>query len=93
MFKKHLPENEGILITNKRESKLDTAIHMLFMNFDIIVLWLDQDWVIVDKALAKRWRPFYMPKTPAQYVLEMHPSMADAFNVGDKLTRSDIEYS
>ncbi len=78
------------MLVNGKPSKMDSAIHMLFVNYDITVLWLDQDWVIVDKALAKRWRPFYMPQKPAQYVLELHSTKKDAFNVGDKLTRLEI---
>jgi uncharacterized protein len=93
MFTKGLPQDHGLMLANNKPSRMDSAIHMFFVNYDIAVLWLDHDWVIVDKTLAKRWRPFYMPKIPAQYVLELHPAMMGAFNVGEKLTRVDIDYS
>jgi uncharacterized membrane protein (UPF0127 family) len=58
---------------------------MMFMNYDITVLWLNNDMVVVDKALAKRWALYYGPKEPAQYILEIHPSRYDDFEIGDQL--------
>ena len=85
MFTKSLPENGGILIPNKGESRINTSIHMFFMGYDITVLWLDKNRVIVDKALAKRWRPFYMSKQPAQYVVELHHDRYDDYAIGEKM--------
>lgn len=85
MFKRYLGTEEGIILAERRESRLNTAIHMLFMNFDITVLWLDQNMVVVDKTLAKKWRLFYVPKKPAQFVVELHPLKYDNYAVGDKL--------
>lgn len=85
MFTKELPEDEGILMANKAESRTNTAIHMFFMGYDITVLWLDKDGVIVDKALAKRWRPVYIPKHPARYVVELHPDRYDDYTIGEKM--------
>jgi len=40
--------------------------------------------VIVDKVLARKWIPFYFPKNPAQYVVELHPSKFSEYSIGDK---------
>ena len=85
MFTMGLPGDGGILLADKAESRVNAAIHMFFMAYDITVLWLDKDQVIVDKALAKRWRPFYMPKQPAQYVVELHRDRYDDYAIGDKI--------
>jgi uncharacterized membrane protein (UPF0127 family) len=85
MFKKDLRTKEGIILVESHESRLNTAIHMLLMNFDITVLWLDKNMVVVDKSIAKKWRPFYMPKKPAQYVVELHHAHFNNYAVGDKL--------
>jgi uncharacterized membrane protein (UPF0127 family) len=85
MFTKDLAPNGGILLVDSRESKSNAAIHMMFMNYDITVLWLDKDGVVVDKALAKRWRPFYQPQQPAQYVVELHQERFDDYAIGDRL--------
>jgi len=59
---------------------------MLFMATDLTVLWLDKEMVIVDKVLAKKWTPYYSPKKPAQYVIELHPSKFTDFSIGEKLS-------
>ena len=85
MFTSTLPDDSGILLAGKAESRLNTAIHMFFMRFDITVLWLDKNQTVVDKALAKRWRPLYIPKRPAQYVVELHRDRYDDYTIGDKI--------
>jgi len=86
MFTSELPADGGILLADKAESRSNSAIHMFFMGYDITVLWLDKNRVIVDKAQAKRWRPFYMPKQPAQYVVELHRDRYDDYVIGEKMS-------
>ena len=90
MFSKELPLDEGIILVEQTESRLNTSIHMLFMNYDITVLWLDKNMNIVDKALAKRWRPMYVPKKPAKYVIELNQACFSKFSIGDQLIFSDF---
>ena len=85
MFTREIAQDGGIMIVESSESKVNTSIHMMFMRYDITVLWLDKNMVVVDKALAKKWAPFYGPKEPAQYILEIHPSRFDDFEIGDQL--------
>ena len=68
-----------------KETRVNTSIHMMFMNYDITVLWLDKQLVIVDKVLARRWKPIYQPKKAAQYVVELHQSKFSEFSIGDQL--------
>jgi uncharacterized membrane protein (UPF0127 family) len=90
MFKSDLYPNEGILLVEKNESTIGTAIHMFFMRFDISVFWMDRSFRVVDKVLARAWRPFYSSKHPAQYVLETHPSQFDTFEIGEILYQRDV---
>lgn len=89
MFKKSIDPGYGIVLADNTESKINTSIHMLFMNFDITVLWLNKDFVIVDKILAKKWKPAYFPAQPAQYTIELHVSRFNDFSIGDKLVLID----
>ena len=89
MFSRQLNIDEGIILAESRESRINTSIHMLFMYYDLAVLWLDKDLCVVDKVLAKKWFPFYFPKQPAQYVLELHPSQFSEYSIGDRLVFSD----
>jgi hypothetical protein len=44
---------------------------------------------VVDKTLARPWRPIYAPERPACYYIEAHPSALDKVEIGDKLTFPD----
>jgi len=85
MFSKELKPDHGIILVEEKESRINTSIHMMFMNYDLTVLWLDKELVIVDKVLARKWVPFYFPKKPAKYVVELHPSKFADYSIGEKL--------
>jgi uncharacterized protein len=85
MFVRHLPSDEGLLFVTGSESRTNAAIHMFFMFIPISVIWMDKDGRVVDKTLAKPWRPLYSPKAPAQYYLEANPDVLERVQVGDVL--------
>jgi uncharacterized protein len=85
MFKKSLAETEAIALVYPRESRIDTSIHMFFMNFDITAIWLNQDLVVVDIVLAKRWNSFYASSLPASIVVEASPARFSDFQMGDQV--------
>ena len=86
MFRNSLDLEEGMLLVQRRESRTDASIHMLFVGMDLGVIWLSKSRIIVDKILAKSWKPFYAPKKPARYVLEIHPDRLPEFELGDELS-------
>jgi uncharacterized membrane protein (UPF0127 family) len=85
MFQKSLGTHQGLVMVQPRADRLDAAIHMLFMNFDIAVIWADEELRVVDAQHALRWRPVYAPTQAAKYVLEIHPDRLNDFEVGDQL--------
>ena len=89
MFRARLDPNDGLLLVEKRNSRLDTSIHMFFVPFDLAVFWINSDLVVVDKVIAKSWRPAYMSKVDAQYTLEIHPERFGDYEIGDKV---EIQY-
>ena len=89
MFTKALNPDQGVILVENSESRTNTSIHMLFMNFDLTILWVNAQMVIVDKVLAKKWVPFYFPKAAAQFVIELHHSQFSQFSIGDKLIMSN----
>jgi uncharacterized membrane protein (UPF0127 family) len=84
-FRKKLAIDEGLILVEKRDSRLDTSIHMLFVWTDLAVFWINSQLTIVDKTLAKSWHPYYASRSPARYVLELHPSQMEVFQIGDQL--------
>jgi uncharacterized membrane protein (UPF0127 family) len=85
MFSRQIGEYEGVMFVEERPSRLNTAIHMFFMNYDIAVIWMDKQKKVVDKALAKKWAPAYVPAQPACYVLETHANRLSDFTIGDTI--------
>lgn len=82
-FRSRLPRDEGLVLVGTRDSRIDSSIHMLFVSFDLAVFWIDSNMKVVDKVLAKSWRPAYFSKQPAKYVLEIHPDRWNDFQIGD----------
>lgn len=85
MFRRELAEREGLLLVESSESRVNSSIHMLFMNFDIAVVWLNTQLQVVDVQLCKRWRPSYIPAKPAQFTLETRVEYLPEFHIGDQL--------
>ncbi len=85
MFRPSLDNDDGLLLVEGRDSRFDTSIHMFFVPFDIAVFWINSDLNVVDKVIAKSWRPAYAPSKPARYILEVHPEHWGDYEVGDKV--------
>ncbi|HXF86208.1 MAG TPA: DUF192 domain-containing protein [Anaerolineales bacterium] len=82
-FRSRLARDEGLLLVGARDSRLDSSIHMLFVFFDLAVFWINSEMNVVDRVLARSWRPAYFSKRPAKYVLELHPDRWDDYQIGD----------
>ena len=85
MFRPRLARDEGLVLVGTRDSRLESSIHMFFVPFDLTVLWVDSGMKVVDKILAHSWRPVYVSKRPAQYVIEIHPDRWNDFEIGDEV--------
>ena len=88
-LRSRLSREEGLLLVGAQDSRLDSSIHMLFVFFDLTVIWISSDMKVVDKVLAKSWRPAYFAKQPARYVLEIHPERWNDFEIGDTVQFKD----
>lgn len=88
-FRSRLARDEGLLLVGTRDSRIDSSIHMFFVSFDLTVIWINSEMKVVDKASAKSWRPAYLSKQAAKYVLEIHPERWDDFQIGDVVEFND----
>lgn len=89
-FRSRLARDEGLLLAGRRDSRLDSSIHMLFVPFELTVVWINSKMQVVDKVLAKPWRPAYFSNQPAKYVLEIHPERWAEYEVGDIVQFKDV---
>jgi uncharacterized membrane protein (UPF0127 family) len=86
MFYPGLRDYEGILLVEDSESRMNSAIHMFFMRFDIAVIWINSKFQVVDVQIARKWHPFYIPAAASKYTLETHPDRVSDFRIGDILS-------
>jgi uncharacterized membrane protein (UPF0127 family) len=63
---------------------------MLFMRMDLAAVWINNDCQVVDVRHARRWRPMYLPRKPARYVLETAPEQISHFLAGDRVAFEEI---
>ncbi len=91
-FTRSLPEGEGLLFARHSESRLAAAVHTFFMFFSIAVVWLDKDGNVIDTTCAKPWRLACIPKSPAMYCIEAHPSLLDRVETGDTLRFDEVVF-
>jgi uncharacterized membrane protein (UPF0127 family) len=89
-FTSKLPADQGLLFVTKREGVVHTSIHMFFVFYSIAVIWIDAKGQVVDKKLAKPWRPFYASSAPAQYYLEADPALLERVQIGDHLSFNEV---
>jgi uncharacterized membrane protein (UPF0127 family) len=90
MFRSNLAPDQGLLLVEARDSRLDTAIHMFFVFMDLAVIWINSEKVVVDTVLARAWRPAYAPRQPARYILEIHPTRLGEFKIGDHIEFNNV---
>ena len=86
MFTSDLPENSGVLLVQGTDSRVNASIHMMFMRIDLAVFWINSEFTVVEKVLARRWKLGYVPNSPARYVLETSVTSLNDFNIGDKVS-------
>jgi uncharacterized protein len=89
-FCRYLPEDQGLLLVQHRDSRVDASIHMMFVWIDLAVVWINSAGEVVDVRLARRWRPAYVPRRPARYILELNAARLDDFVIGDRVVIENI---
>jgi uncharacterized membrane protein (UPF0127 family) len=89
MFRKRLEPDDGLLLVFGRESRIDSSITMFFVPFDLAVFWINKEMKVVDKVIAKPWKPAYVSAKPARFVLEIHPTRWSDYEIGDSVKLLD----
>jgi uncharacterized membrane protein (UPF0127 family) len=85
MFRSRLEREEGLLLVEGRDSRIDSSIHMLFVYMNLGVVWINTKKIVVDTLLARAWHLAYAPCQAARYTLEIHPDRLYEFKIGDQI--------
>ncbi|MCB8976982.1 MAG: DUF192 domain-containing protein [Ardenticatenaceae bacterium] len=84
-FRRTLGPQDGLVLVEAKDNRVNTAIHMLFVFFDLGVIWVNDAGEVVGTVVAQSWRPSYMPPAPARYVIEGQPELVNQVKVGDHI--------
>jgi uncharacterized membrane protein (UPF0127 family) len=84
-FRRRLLPQEGLLLVQARDSRVDAAIHMLFVWMALTVVWINAAGDVVDVRLARPWQLAILPKQPARYILELVTDRMVDFKVGERV--------
>jgi uncharacterized membrane protein (UPF0127 family) len=90
MFHSSIKENEGMLFVLNKSSRLKASIHMSFINFNLGVIWINDQLNVTQVELAHSRTSFFFPSKPAKYILEIHPSQISLFAIGDRIRFEQI---
>jgi uncharacterized membrane protein (UPF0127 family) len=84
-FRRQLGLQDGLVLVEAKDNRVNTAIHMLFVFFDLGVIWVNDVGEVVGTVVAKPWRLSYVPPAPARYVIEGQPDLLNRVKVGDHI--------
>lgn len=76
---------EPLLFEFREESIFDSAIHMFFVFQPLDIIYINSKWKVVDIKKAIPFYPYYAPKSPAKYMLELPEGQGKVFKTGEKL--------
>ncbi len=85
-FRRSLEEGEGLVLVEGSDSRVNSGITMLFCFMDLGVIWVNSGGEIVDKIVARPWRPSYLPQAPAKYAIEADPGVIKSVQIGERIT-------
>ena len=61
-LRSHLPVDEGLLLVESKDSRMDASIHMLMVFMDLGVVWINNDSQVVDSIAGEAWYSAVFPQ-------------------------------
>jgi uncharacterized membrane protein (UPF0127 family) len=86
MFIRKKQFNYVLIFHFKQTSKSLNSIHMFFVFFPIMAVFLDSEKRVVDKKILKPFCPLYVPKKDCKYLIEMPTKYNNKIKLGDKIS-------
>lgn len=84
-FRRGLAAGEGLVLVEPADSRMSSAVTMLFCFMDLGVIWVNDAGEVVDKTVARPWRLSYVAQAPARYVVELDPALLAEVEIGQRL--------
>lgn len=61
------------------------GLHMLFVFYSILCIFLDENKKVVDKVILKPFCPLYIPKKECNYIIELPTKYENNIKLNDKI--------
>ncbi|WP_406660107.1 DUF192 domain-containing protein [Methanolobus sp. ZRKC3] len=71
MFRKSIPDDYAMIFVLKKKSKV--SLHMLFVNFPIDVIFLDEKKNVVKTSVLRPWIGTCSSDSKVKYIIETNP--------------------
>ncbi len=71
MFRKNIPDDYALIFVLKKKSK--TSLHMLFVNFPIDAIFLDENKEVVKASNLRSWVGRCSSGSKVKYIVETNP--------------------
>lgn len=84
-FRRALDPGEGLVLVESGDGRVNSAITMVFVFLELGVIWVNDSGQVVDKALARPWRPSYASQAPARFAVEASPVILEQVELGDHI--------
>lgn len=77
--------NFALIFSWDRPSQVDRSLHMLFVSYPIMALFLDAHCRVIDQVTLYPWQLNYTPKRPCQFIVELPITNGKLVKIGDVL--------
>lgn len=84
-FRQALDPGEGLVLVESGDSRVNSAITMLFVFLELGIIWVNDAGQVVDKTLARPWRLSYASQAPARFAIEASPTILEQVELGDHI--------
>ncbi len=85
MFSRRLPPKECVILQITKPSRLNSSVHMLFVFQELDIIFLDEDYKIVDMVRLKPFTFLYFPRKAAKYIIETNDKIINKVSIGDTI--------
>ncbi len=85
MFEEISKFDYGLVFVFSSEGQVRNSIHMFFVGFPILAVFMDKNKKIVDIAKLEPFVPNYTPKQKASFLVELPVSCSPFVSLGDIL--------
>lgn len=85
MFSRRIDENYALVFVMKKAQKV--SLHMLFVNYPIDAIFLDEDKRVVNKSSLRAWTGICSSREKVKYIIETSHGKAKklGIEVGDRI--------